>query len=116
MNSYVSAMFPSVSARFWNGVKRDNDLNLLFTAYAYNDCDSAARALRDELLRVCEDCLSQMMLDDIIENLRMNIINIEVAAAGMLEPDEEQAQWDAWERHDLQDDLDAQMDFYKNYH
>lgn len=115
---HLKADFPHIHDDVWNSIKRSDSLDPVHYDAVFNDDEEAygklLGVLPDLVLNVAGSTLGGcivVMLHDWEQNF---VTHCEVAQASQLEPHEEAAVWDMWERIDAQQSHQERIDLYRN--
>ena len=117
LSAAINQRAPFVVDRFWAMVKKSAALDASFFASCHGEEDekeSADAVLYSALADYASTMLPADEMADIIYEVAQYVTHCEVAQASMLEPDQEAAVWDAWERMDAADEEQARYDAWRN--
>ena len=112
---WLASNAPFVVNSFWDRVKRSERLDTAhFNATYGTDVDSNWKTLHEALLIVAGDFLSEKAMANMEDENQHVILHMEVSQASMLEPHEEAAVWEHWDRIDRQEAEQDRYDMYAN--
>lgn len=111
---WLSRNAPFILDTFWGRVKRSERLDTALLNATHNDTAADWRTLHEALLSVAGEFLADKAMDSMEDEVQHVIMHMEVAQASMLEPHEEAAVWDYWERVDRQLAEQQRIDMYMN--
>lgn len=106
------AMF--VISGFFNLVKRTPALDNVWHDANFDSCERSYGILLAKFEDYAKSVLPGDMWSDATDRLRAAVLHIEVAQASDMEPHEEAAVWDAWDRQDAQTAFDEKLAMYLN--
>ena len=105
---------PFVVQTFWGRVKGSERLDVALLNATHDDTSADWKVLHEELLTVASEYLSDKALHNMGDEVQHVILSMEVSQASMLEPHEEAAVWEYWDRIDRQLAEQQRIDMYMN--
>lgn len=105
---------PALVERFWSEVRNNKSWDLILFTAINEEGEECWKLLRGKLKDMLEGYLSPDALNDLLYDYNHAVAACEVAQASLLEPHEEEQQWDIWERQDSAQDVQDRIDMYRN--
>ena len=117
LSAAINQRAPFVVDRFWAMARKSSELDMALFTSCHGEEDEREKAdavLYSALADYASTMLPADEMANIIYEVTQYVTHCEVAQASMLEPDEEAAVWDAWERMDAADEEQARYDAWRN--